>query len=487
MCFRSSPLVGLGAFALFNLMLGKRSREIVEEASPGKALRVNLIDLYASGNVSGQRLGSLMADGFNANVSACHERFVEKESFRAKTVRTPLAKNSSWPKTYEAKIPIWDNEKGRLVDQTVSFLLPHLVIDCMWSKGLPDMFYDKKGLDEYSRARLLRIERNWRSKLVPFSLWGDGVPYTWDHTDGVDMWSWNLPGQGNPRFKAMRVLITCVPTRMVTRSSHDKMLEVIRWSFQAMALGKHPTTDHEGNQLPHHMCKNAGCDLPFKGVLLEMRGDWKFYNVVLGLPHWRQNNGICWLCKAKTEDIGDCKLSAWWRAPEGRLKPGELLQRLAEQGKALSPIWTFPGPWDSTAFKIDWLHVADIGVTSYFLGGLLNLAAKRPEYGRNKGERCLMIFGQINAWYKAQGQKEDKLHKLDVNMFKGKPPHLKGSAACGRKLVPFIVAFVESWPNHSLTAEMALAKEGMKQLGVCYTSLKPFDARICWWLLLSLG
>ena len=174
------------------------------------------------------------------------------------------------------------------------------------------------------------------------------------------------------------------------------------------------------------------------------------------------------------DDIGDVDEQAWWRKPEGRVATGKLLQQFVEQGKAISPLWSFPGPFDNQSFKIDWLHVADIGVTAYMLGGVLFAASKMAWLGRNKNERTLRIFIRMQAWYRDQGQKEDRMGRLDVNMFKKRPPHLRGSAACLRKLVPFFELFVNKWPE-GLSDEMVLAKQGFIHLAACYASLKPFD------------
>ena len=144
-------------------------------------------------------------------------------------------------------------------------MLPRVVLDNTWRIGHPDVLMDRSGLDRSSLCRLSKIEQAWGVHLVGIAMWGGGVPYTYGHTDGVDMWSWGLPGQSCPRFKACRFLVTCIPTQKATRKTHDKILEIMRWSFQAMAIGKHPSVDHQGQPLPSHLAKISGQNLPFHG------------------------------------------------------------------------------------------------------------------------------------------------------------------------------------------------------------------------------
>ena len=48
----------------------------------------------------------------------------------------------------------------------------------------------------------------------------------------------------------------------------------------------------------------------------------------------------------------------------------EVLKPIIEKGDPVSPIFSIPF-LDTKSFKIDWLHVADQGVSANFLGSLL--------------------------------------------------------------------------------------------------------------------
>ena len=38
-----------------------------------------------------------------------------------------------------------------------------------------------------------------------------------------------------------------------------------------------------------------------RGVVVQVRGDWEFYNQYLGLPRWDNVENNCWMCNAKNK------------------------------------------------------------------------------------------------------------------------------------------------------------------------------------------
>ena len=75
-----------------------------------------VLDFYASRVISGQKLGSLMTDGFTADVSACHERCLEKDKFKTRDLVAAVSKQTQWPKTLVAKVPIMEDRASRCPD-----------------------------------------------------------------------------------------------------------------------------------------------------------------------------------------------------------------------------------------------------------------------------------------------------------------------------------------------------------------------------------
>ena len=72
------------------------------------------------------------------------------------------------------------------------------------------------------------------------------------------------------------------------------------------------------------------------------------------------------------QQVREVDSNASWRSSSSRLSHWDLMQRILENGQTVSPI--FSVPWLTiAAFRIDWLHAADQGVTVSFLGNLFVL------------------------------------------------------------------------------------------------------------------
>ena len=122
-----------------------------------------------------------------------------------------------------------------------------------------------------------------------------------------------------------------------------------------------------------------------------------------------------------------------------------LVQRLLTTKRALSPIWQFP-LFNKVCLKLDWLHLADHGVTAAFAGSLLTLLVDPPglpNWGSTIEVRCLTLWNMLLEFYKRQGQKSDKLKCLPESRFRLKPPVLKAQAASIRKMVPWFVQLLK--------------------------------------------
>ena len=59
---------------------------------------------------------------------------------------------------------------------------------------------------------------------------------------------------------------------------------------------------------------------------------------------------------------------ASWR--DARMTHWDVLIRLREAGKIVSPLFDAPGV-RMCIFKLDWLHIVDLGIASEFFGALL--------------------------------------------------------------------------------------------------------------------
>ena len=80
-------------------------------------------------------------------------------------------------------------------------------------------------------------------------------------------------------------------------------------------------------------------------------------------------------------------VTSTWMQPQNRVGDQEGLVRILQEGGEISP--AFAIPWFSlSSLRLDWLHVADQGVTPVFLGGLFHHFLSSRENGPNEDARC---------------------------------------------------------------------------------------------------
>ncbi len=81
--------------------------------------------------------------------------------------------------------------------------------------------------------------------------------------------------------------------------------QVLSWSFQALAAGVWPASDHAGRPFSaaYHPTRAARAGRALhpggvRGAWVELRGDWKFLRECLRLTRWYGRNELCHLCMA---------------------------------------------------------------------------------------------------------------------------------------------------------------------------------------------
>ena len=124
--------------------------------------------------------------------------------------------------------------------------------------------------------------------------------------------------------------------------------------------------------------------------------------------------------------------AAWRTSP---LSHAEAIERVVVKTGTLDPL--LQAPWVKTSiFKMDWLHAADQGITTDFIGNVLfQLVAKFPG---NKDEQYKGLFAQIHEYYQDENV-QDRLDLLRPSFIEGRQGmKLRCSAAKCRKLVPFV-------------------------------------------------
>jgi hypothetical protein len=101
----------------------------------------------------------------------------------------------------------------------------------------------------------------------------------------------SLPGHiGSPNLRLPFAVI--LKRHALSPKTFDDLLEVFAWSMKWLSLGRHPHRRHDGSAFSSLDCKRARAasqPLRFRGVLVELRGDWACMRDVFRLPGWSGN------------------------------------------------------------------------------------------------------------------------------------------------------------------------------------------------------
>ena len=465
-------------------MWHKKHRSSDPEAPPGKRLRDNLVDLYASGEVAGERAQSLLDDaGDFARAMGSDElqdlkgkRTQGSSKNQERDLRRRLLRRSKWPPIYVAEVRCYSVKNKQETQQKVAFLLPHEVLGVLSEIGDLETMQQAGALDGHNAQRHQSIVEKLGAPFMSVSLWGDGVPFSWDRKHSADMWAMSFPGLHDKQMRDLRIVITAVPHEVVLRETQDDILSVLAWSFNALAQGAYPDSRHDGAPwLPEDNWRSqrSNQDL-LHAAVIEVKGDWKQMCAVFTVPYWmrKPDKPICWRCEAtKASLLTESGPAATWLQPEHRLNHFQAMERMLQDGGSVSPAFSIP--WLTLdALRIDWLHCADQGVTAVFLGGLFHMFLSDRTYGNNEEDRCARLWASIQDFYNRE-QTPDRLHNLTVTMVKPKRGaiELSGSGAQVRSLVPFAKEMVDGWAE-PLDVEAFTARSCMRHLARCYFFLQ---------------
>eukprot|EP00971_Amphidinium_carterae_P238809 4740730-Amphidinium_carterae.1 len=113
----------------------------------------------------------------------------------------------------------------------------------------------------------------------------------------------------------MRLPIAGFSKRHQSSNTYQDFFQVLAWSFDVLAAGVMPSCRHDGTAFATEDAKRkrvAGQPLPFRAVVTEVRGDWKFFKEVLHLPGWNgsPSSHICWLCRCDLQSLRSISATA---------------------------------------------------------------------------------------------------------------------------------------------------------------------------------
>ena len=451
-------------------MFSKRALpEDRDETAPEKRLRTNLADLFLSNHVSGARSQSLFNDA--ADAKAMHVADLASATCApqnaSRRLRRKLMKGRLWPKPYYAQIRLWSPRLQRETYQTVALLLPHEMLATLSYYNEADRMRQQTAMAEAAKTKLAELQRQFAIPgLLGLGLWGDGVPVNYDRSESLEVLSWNLPG-----LPKLRVPITAVSKKFwVKHHTADDLMAIAQWSLDHCLLGTYPRSRHDGKNwgpTDHKRRKLAGKALGFQAVCVECRADWAWYQSVLRFPQWSENEGCCYKCWAKKDNLREVGDNAPWR--QQPLSHTDMWLRWQKKAQGVCPLFASPGVTIDTCV-VDWLHVMDLGVAAVFWANLFYMVCPKL-HGNSFAEQCKTLFALMCQYYVRENV-QDRCQTMVPTMIKQakKGPKLRGKAAEVRNLVKFGIELSETFLDDSNIMESS-AKEAARLLSTLYSNL----------------
>ena len=136
--------------------------------------------------------------------------------------------------------------------------------------------------------------------VFPACLYIDGLVYT-KKDSVIAFYAFNLITQVRHLVAVLRksTLCTCGCRGWC---SLFPIMQLLAWSFQALAHGLYPAARHDSSDWPaseESRAAVAGKSMPARVVLLHLKGDWSEFAHTLGFPTWSSSLNPCFLCSCE--------------------------------------------------------------------------------------------------------------------------------------------------------------------------------------------
>ena len=197
---------------------------------------------------------------------------------------------------------------------------------------------------------------------------------------------------------------------------------------------------------------------------MQVAGDWKMYKDIFRFPQHNEARGCCWRCTATPVTFRDTTSTASWR--HERLSHWDLIARMRQADLKISPLFSAPG-FRTNACRLDWLHVADLGVSTDWLGQtLVYLLAFLP--GANEAARINAMWLKIQAYYEyfPPSARLDEFNRNMLGMAKTWPKLKCHGKEC-RGMVPIVQALTTELLDNG-DAYQHTVRQATNELTQCY-------------------
>ena len=284
-----------------------------------------------------------------------------------------------------------------------------------------------------------------------YGVHGDGAPT--HKTDGLfTISSGSITGVGATRD--VRQVFSVVRKSMMGDGTVEALFDRFQWSCNVLLAGCFPEFDWKGRR-----CKRAGQDVKLGGwkvAVAHLRGDWEFYQNVMGFPGPTEVPNMCFRCNASPNIVEllwtNAAKGAGWR-PTVR-NHAAYLAHLARGGLHLPTLFKIL----SLRFEgvmMDVLHACDLGVASHLVANVI--VECLPFYpGSTDAERTAAVEVDLNDWISPKHRIHGRLTFSRLRT-SGDWPKLKAKGADTRHLVPFALHLAEKHNSRSTHDKRRLA------------------------------
>eukprot|EP00959_Pyramimonas_sp_CCMP1952_P064973 1356547-Pyramimonas_sp.AAC.1 len=139
--------------------------------------------------------------------------------------------------------------------------------------------------------------------------------------------------------------------------------------MNSLLSGLMPTRDWDSNLISEDIGQDS-IAANWCACLVQVRGDWQFYNEVFGVPQWRAAERMCWLCAASSTIPHlywtDFSRTAGWR--DTRTSHADFIDYLTRSGQVIPMLFQVVIGLKVDCIMIDILHAMDLGLQMHIAG-----------------------------------------------------------------------------------------------------------------------
>ena len=451
------------------------SNSWLENQSSHSALVHVLLKLWCVGRISAATLQQIayaaVVDGCNheeLGVFASMGAWGSQPANCTRDLKRELCKSQQ----LSAQSKVWTQMKNTKTNLAApvqaSVILPHKLFADMYSNynvnflevfgvSLVPEFWQKINMNDTRIAGHSGLPRDTEVLKLCIPGWVHGDAAEYHDRDSLMTWSWGSILALEKASLMSSFLFAAWPKLATSSTTWEPLMQVFVWSLLALAEGKWPSRNFDGNPWPPGSADadKAGKPLAdgWRFVVLALLGDQEHFSNNLGMPHWNKNR-FCWLCDC-------CKHGPIKKQISYVLTDSEIVFRTIEEELA-SPTSNHPlFSLGLTCFNImiDILHAWDQGVWSHLAGSFLKDVIFDSYKHLPRHAALAEVWQKIQTYYAVLNTRV-RLSNLTLAMIVGdalKPdsnwPKLKAKAAETRHLIPILCQIAEDLNDGSSHAK----------------------------------